>query len=105
MPGPNRYRAVVKRTAKEAFAFAPPQLAGSLQGAECLWLLANLLAQSLIECQRRSIQNIQRTEMPVLQKLQRRAASGADVADFLGQFHLLDRRRAIPTADDRHGAF
>src|SRR4051812_19778288 len=36
------------------------------------------------------IQDVQRGEVAVLQELQRGAAAGGDVGDFVGQAHLLD---------------
>ena len=38
--------------------------------------------------------------MPLLQKLQRRTADGGEVADFIRQSELFDRRRRVSPADD-----
>src|SRR5439155_9420065 len=50
------------------------------------------------------VEDIDRGEVPLLQELQRRPAAGGDVADFVGQAHLLDGGGAVTAADDGGGA-
>src|SRR4051812_10147786 len=50
---------------------------------------------------RKSVQDIDRREVPVLQELQRRPAAGTDVADLVGEAELLDGGGAVAAADDR----
>src|SRR5688500_17672640 len=50
-----------------------------------------------------SIEDVERREVAVFEKFQRRPPAGGNVADLVGQSHLLDRGRAVAAADDGRG--
>src|SRR3954453_3256751 len=70
--------------------------AESTEAAICGEVVSNGFSVTLVE-------NVQCREMPLLQKLQRRAAARADVADAVGEAQLLDGGGAVAAADDADG--